>query len=71
MAAHVKETHTIMPMMESFYKSFKREVMPIKQYKNKSQAIVDTLEYLEDYYNKKRMHSSLGYLTPSQFEAST
>ena len=45
--------------------------MPIKQYKSKSQAIVDTLEYLEDYYNKKRMHSSLGYLTPSQFEAST
>ena len=44
--------------------------MPIKQYKSKSQAIVDTLEYLEDYYNKKRMHSSLGYLTPSQFEAS-
>ena len=45
--------------------------MPIKQYKSKSQAIVDILEYLEDYYNKKRMHSSLGYLTPSQFEAST
>ena len=45
--------------------------MPIKQYKSKSQAIVDTLKYLEDYYNKKQMHSSLGYLTPSQFEVST
>ena len=59
MAAHVKETHTDNTMMESLYKSFKRKVMPIKQYKSKSQAIVDTLEYLEDYYNKKRMHSSL------------
>ena len=58
-------------MMESFYKSFKREVIPIKQYKSKSQAIVDTLKYLEDYYNKKRMHSSLGCLPPSKFEAST
>ncbi len=58
-------------MMESFYKSFKREVLPIKQYKSKSQAIVDSLEYLEIYYNKKRMHSSLGYLTPCQFESST
>ncbi|WP_425425468.1 IS3 family transposase [endosymbiont 'TC1' of Trimyema compressum] len=33
--------------------------------------MVDTHEYLEDHYNKKRMHSSLAYLTPSQFEVST
>lgn len=51
-------------LMESFYKSFKREVLPNKQYKTKAQATVDIVDYLENYYNSKRMHSSLGYLTP-------
>jgi len=39
------------------------------------EGAVDTqtelFEYIEDYYNTHRKHSSLGYKTPSQFEAQT
>lgn len=58
-------------VMESFYRSFKREVMPTKPYKTKAQAMLDTLDYLENYYNIKRIHSSLGYQTPYEFVLST
>lgn len=57
-------------LMESFYKSFKRSVLPNKHYKTKAQATVDLVDYLVNYYNSKRMHSSLGYLIPYEFEHS-
>ena len=55
-------------VMESFFKSFKREVLTKHNFKSKAIAIVETVEYLENYYNNKRMHSSLDYLTPSEYE---
>ena len=57
-------------VMESFYKSFKQEVFPKRQYKTKSLALFDILDYLENYYNK-RFHSSLGYQTPYEFSLLT
>lgn len=41
---------------ESFYKSFEREIMPVKPYKTKSQALFEILEHLENYDNIKRIH---------------
>lgn len=55
-------------VMESFYKSFKREILPGKQFHTKSQAILTIMDYLETYYNYERIHSSLNYLTPHEFE---
>lgn len=55
-------------VMESFYKSFKREILPGKQFRTKTQAILTIMDYLENYYNYKRVHSSLDYLTPHEFE---
>jgi len=55
-------------LMESFFKTFKREVLPKRDYKNKKYAKLDIINFLEVYYNKKRYHSSLGYLTPLEFE---
>jgi putative transposase len=54
--------------MESFFKSFKREVLPKQRYKTKKEAKLEILNYLEVYYNEKRHHSSLGYMTPSSFD---
>ncbi|WP_407921727.1 IS3 family transposase [Acholeplasma palmae] len=56
--------------MESFFKTFKREVLPKRHFKTKAIARLEILNYLEVYYNKKRHHSSLGYMTPLQFELS-
>lgn len=55
-------------VMESFFKSFKREVLGKHYFKTKAKAITETIDYLENYYNNKRIHSSLGYLTPSEYE---
>lgn|SRR5690554_12733 len=55
-------------VVESFFKTFKREVLPKRYYKTKSEAILEVINYVEVYYNKKRCHSSLGYMTPNEFE---
>lgn len=58
-------------VMESFYKLFKRETLPEKQFSTKSQVTLIISDYLETYYNYKRVHSSLNYLTPYEFEKLT
>ena len=40
-------------LMESFFKSFKREVLPDKPSKTKKEAKIEVLNYVEVYYNKK------------------
>jgi putative transposase len=55
-------------IIESFFKTFKREVLPKRYDKTKLEAILEVLNYVEIYYNKKRCHSSLGYMTPYAFD---
>jgi len=55
-------------LMESFFKTFKREVLPKQRYKTKKEARLEILNYLEVYYNDKRHHTSLGHMTPSEFD---
>ncbi|MFS1058428.1 integrase core domain-containing protein [Enterococcus casseliflavus] len=54
-------------VMESFYKSLKREVLNKHGFKSKAEAALQLVDYLENYYNAKRIHSSLGYKTPDEF----
>ncbi|MBC6297973.1 IS3 family transposase [Listeria sp. FSL L7-1517] len=42
-----------------------------KQFSTKLQATLIISDYLETYYNYKRIHSSLNYLTPYEFEKLT
>ena len=53
---------------ESFFKTLKREEVYLSQYHNFAEAMTNIGRFLEDVYNVKRLHSSLGYLPPTEFE---
>lgn len=54
--------------VERFFRSLKQEWIGDQLYQTRAQAISDLREYLMVYYNTKRMHSTLNYQTPMQFE---
>lgn len=55
---------------ESFFKTLKSELTGEKAYKTRSQAKTTIFEYIEIFYNKIRLHSSIGYECPEYFEES-
>lgn len=54
---------------ESFFKTLKREEVYLKDYRTFGEAEANIGQFIEDVYNQKRLHSSLGYLPPAEFEA--
>ncbi len=54
---------------ESFFKTLKTEEVYLKEYRTFAEAWVNLARFIEDVYNTKRLHSSLGYLPPIEFEA--
>jgi transposase InsO family protein len=56
--------------VESFFASLKRELVHDEAYTTRAQAQASIVEYVEAFYNRVRLHSSLGYLSPEQFERS-
>lgn len=55
--------------MESFFHTLKIEQTEGKSYATRDEARADVFEYIESYYNRKRRHSTLDYLSPCDFEA--
>ncbi len=55
---------------ESFFCTLKKELTFRTEYKNKEEAKKAIFEYIEVLYNRKRIHSSIGCMTPVQFEES-
>jgi putative transposase len=53
---------------ESFFKTLKQEEVYLNQYNNFDEALSNIGVFLDDVYNVKRLHSSLGYLPPAEFE---
>jgi len=53
---------------ESFFRIYKTELAYHCNFVNEADAIHKTFEYIECYYNGKRRHGTLGYLTPNEFE---
>jgi len=53
---------------ESFFKSLKSERVYNNSYSTRKLAELDIFEYIEVWYNRKRRHSTLGYLTPLEIE---
>jgi transposase InsO family protein len=53
---------------ESFMKTLKYEEVLRNEYRDLAEARASIREFLEKIYNKKRLHSALGYLPPAEFE---
>jgi putative transposase len=54
--------------MESFFSSLKTERTAAKTYHTRDQAKADVFDDIERFYNPTRRHSTLGYLSPMEFE---
>jgi putative transposase len=57
-------------VMESFFGTLKTELAYHESYATRKEAELALFEYLEGFYNTTRLHSSLGYQSPRQFEDS-
>ncbi len=54
--------------MESFFSSLKTERTARKVYRTRNEAKADVFDYIERFYNPKRRHSTIGYMSPMEFE---
>lgn len=56
-------------MVESFWGKLKTEMVYHRRLKIKAEARAAVFDYIEGFYNRRRLHAALGYLSPEQFEA--
>lgn len=54
---------------ESFWATLKKELMGDRIFATRDEARAAIFEYIEVFYNRQRIHGSIGYLSPEQFEA--
>ncbi|WP_371878163.1 IS3 family transposase [Chitinophaga nivalis] len=52
---------------ESFFKTLKTELVYQNKFVDKAEAALAVFEYIEIWYNRKRLHSTLGYMSPHDF----
>jgi len=53
---------------ESFFSSMKTERIQRRMYRTREEARADVFDYIERFYNPRRRHSILGYLSPMDYE---
>lgn len=56
-------------VVESFFATLKKELIHRRRYRTREEARADIFEYIEVFYNRKRLHSTLGYRSPVAYEA--
>lgn len=54
--------------MESVFSTLKTERHSTKQYRTRDDLRAYVFDYIERFYNPKRQHSTIGYISPAQFE---
>lgn len=57
--------------VESFFRTLKVELVNREKFKTRSEATKAIFEFIEVWYNRQRLHSSLDYMTPEQYELKT
>ena len=55
-------------MVESFFHTLKVERVNRRNYRTKKEALDDVIDFIENFYNTKRSHSSLDYVSPDEYE---
>jgi putative transposase len=55
-------------MCESFFASLECELIDRNRWRTHSEARMAVFDYIEAFYNPRRRHSGIGYLSPAQFE---
>ena len=55
-------------VMESFFGTLKKELVHHRKYRTRAEARQDIFEFIEVFYNRERLHSSLGYMSPLNYE---
>jgi len=55
-------------VMESFFHSMKVEEIHHHDFKTRAEARTTLFDYIEIFYNRQRLHSSIGYQSPIEFE---
>jgi len=55
--------------MESFYRTLKVELVYWEDYASRAEAAQSVGQYIETFYNRRRLHSTLGYVSPTDFES--
>ncbi|QEG15577.1 Integrase core domain protein [Gimesia maris] len=55
-------------VMESFFATLKKELVHRQKYETRASARHSIFEYIEVFYNRERLRSSLGYQSPEMFE---
>lgn len=56
-------------VVESFFSTLKNELIHDRDYYTRDEARTDVFEFIEVFYNRQRLHQSLGYVSPEAFEA--
>ena len=54
--------------VESFFHSLKTELVYRKKFSTRKEAMQAIFEWIETWYNRQRLHSALGYMSPEQYE---
>lgn len=56
-------------VVESFFGTLKMELVHQAVYQSREDAMADIFFYIESFYNRRRRHSTLGYLSPLAYES--
>jgi putative transposase len=56
-------------VVESFFSSLKNELVHHRDYHTREQARMEIFEYIEIFYNRRRLHQSLNYQTPMGYDS--
>ncbi|MDQ3450182.1 MAG: integrase core domain-containing protein, partial [Actinomycetota bacterium] len=56
-------------LVESFWSTMQRELLDRQSWASRVELAAAIFDWIEGWYNPRRRHSSLGYLSPAQFEA--
>ena len=54
---------------ESFFSTLEFELLMLTEWRTRDEARTSVFQYIETWYNRKRRHSTLGYLSPAAYEA--